>query len=50
MLEKLLLAVSITFSLNMFVQVQVPLHKDFEGTYPPKTDTAPQILVKMLRE
>ncbi len=50
MLEKLLLAASITFSLNMFVQVRVPLHNNFEGTYPPSTDTAPQILVKMLRE
>ncbi|MGB6300309.1 MAG: hypothetical protein WBF90_29630 [Rivularia sp. (in: cyanobacteria)] len=50
MLEKLLLAASITFSLNMFVQVQVPSHQDFEGSYPPKTDTAPQILVKMLRK
>ena len=46
MLEKLLLAVSITFSLNMFVQVQVPLQNDSEGIYPPEIDAVPQILVK----
>lgn len=50
MLEKLLLAASITFSLNMFVQAQVPLNSDFEGNYPHSTDTSPQILVKMLRK
>ena len=47
MLEKLLLAASITFSLNMFVQVQVPSHNDSEGIYPSQTDTTPQILVKI---
>lgn len=50
MLEKLLLAVSITFSLNMFVQVKVPLNNDYEGSHPPQTDTTPQILVRMLRK
>ncbi len=47
MLEKLLLAASITFSLNMFVQLRVPLKNDSEGIYPPQRDTVPQILVKM---
>jgi hypothetical protein len=50
MLEKLLLAVCITFSLNMFMQVRVPLQNDSEGIYPPLTDTAPQILVRMLQK
>lgn len=47
MLEKLLLAASITFSLNMFLQVQAPLYSDSESIHPSVTDTAPQILVKM---
>jgi len=47
MLEKLLLAASITFSLNMFVQVQVPLNNNSEGAYPNQMDSTPQILVKM---
>lgn len=46
MLEKLLLAASITFSLNMFLQVQAPLYSDSERFNPPVTDSAPQILVK----
>ncbi|MEL6462210.1 MAG: hypothetical protein AAFY21_09295 [Cyanobacteria bacterium J06641_2] len=50
MLEKLLLAASITFSLNMFVQVQVPLRNNPEGVYPSHVDTTPQILVKMLQK
>ncbi|BAY81176.1 hypothetical protein NIES267_06510 [Calothrix parasitica NIES-267] len=47
MLEKLLLAASITFSLNMFVQAQVPLRNNQEGAYPSHMDATPQILVKM---
>lgn len=47
MLEKLLLAASITFSLNMFMQVQVPLRNNHEGVYPSHIDTTPQILVKI---
>ncbi len=50
MLEKLLLAVSITFSLNMFMQVQVPLHNDSEGIYLKQTDIEPQILVRLLQK
>ncbi len=50
MLEKLLLAVTITFSLQMFVQLQVPLPNDSEGIYPPQRDTTPQILVKLVRK
>lgn len=47
MLEKLLLAVGITFSLNMFLQVQVPLNQNSEDIYPTQTDKLPQILVKV---
>ncbi|MEM1394790.1 MAG: hypothetical protein AAF757_03705 [Cyanobacteria bacterium P01_D01_bin.116] len=46
MLEKLLLAASITFSLNMFVQPQAPLRSNSEGAYPSQIDTTPQILVQ----
>lgn len=45
MLEKLLLAASITFSLNMFVQVRVPLQNNSEGIYPNQIDAPSQILV-----
>lgn len=50
MLEKLLLAATITFSLNMFMQVRVPLQNDYERFYPLQRDTTPKILVKILRK
>lgn len=50
MLEKLLLAATITFSLNMFVQVRVPLQDNSERFYPLQRDTTPQILVNMPRK
>lgn len=50
MLEKILLAISITFSLNMFVQVRVPLKNDSGGIYPPLMDSTPHILVRMLQK
>ncbi|MBF2016240.1 MAG: hypothetical protein IGS23_13745 [Rivularia sp. T60_A2020_040] len=50
MLEKLLLAISITFSLNVFMQIQVPLRNDSEDIYAPQIDTTPQILARMLQK
>ncbi len=50
MLEKLLLAVSITFSLNMFMHLQVPLRNNPEQIYAPQEETTPQILVRMLQK
>ncbi|MBE9216044.1 hypothetical protein IQ247_25850 [Plectonema cf. radiosum LEGE 06105] len=50
MLEKLLLAISITFSLNVFMQIQVPLRNDSEDIYAPQVDRTPQILVRMLQK
>ncbi|BAY64178.1 hypothetical protein H6G33_23715 [Calothrix sp. FACHB-1219] len=45
MFEKLLLAVTITFSLNFFLQVRVPNQQQTDATYQPPTETSATILV-----
>ncbi len=45
MLEKLLLAVTITFSLNLFLQVRVPNQTNTGEREVQPTETLPQILV-----
>ena len=45
MLEKLLLAVTITFSLNLFLQVRVPNQTNTGKSEVQPTETLPQILV-----
>ena len=45
MLEKLLLAVTITFSLNLFLQVRVPNQTNTGASQVQPTETLPQILV-----
>lgn len=47
MFEKLLLAVSITFSLSLFLQVRVPHQHNNEPSYLLETKTTEQILVTM---
>jgi len=45
MFEKLLLAVTITFSLNFFFQVRVPEHTNFGNIYQQHPEKASTILV-----
>jgi hypothetical protein len=45
MFEKLLLAVTITFSLNCFLQVRVPNQQETGATYQQQTETSATILV-----
>jgi hypothetical protein len=45
MLEKLLLAVTITFSLNLFVQVRGPNQPNIGSQYQQQAETLSQILV-----
>jgi hypothetical protein len=47
MFEKLLLAVTITFSLNFFVQVRVPNQTDTGTSYQRNPNTLTTILVEM---
>ncbi|WP_197480196.1 MULTISPECIES: hypothetical protein [unclassified Anabaena] len=46
MLEKLLLAVTITFALNLFVQVRVPQQANSGDSYQNDTKPSTTILVK----
>jgi len=51
MLEKLLLAVTITFSLNLFLQVQVSEQTNTNNKiYPQEAETAPNLVVTLPRE
>ncbi|MCC5641494.1 hypothetical protein LC607_00665 [Nostoc sp. CHAB 5824] len=45
MFEKLLLAVTITFSLNLLFQVRVPEQHNFGATYGSQTEQSTTILV-----
>ncbi|MBW4644664.1 MAG: hypothetical protein KME23_17015 [Goleter apudmare HA4340-LM2] len=45
MFEKLLLAVTITFSLNFFIQVRVPDHNQTGTNYQQQQQTSATILV-----
>jgi hypothetical protein len=45
MFEKLLLAVTITFSLNFFLQVRVPNQQETDATYQQQIETSATILV-----
>ncbi|AFY36146.1 hypothetical protein Cal7507_5832 [Calothrix sp. PCC 7507] len=45
MFEKLLLAVTITFSLNLFIQVRVPDHNQTGTNYQQQQQTSATILV-----
>jgi len=45
MWEKLLLAVTITFSLNLFLQVRVPNQTNTGASYQERTEILPQIMV-----
>lgn len=47
MLEKLFLAVTITFSLNLFLQVQVPEKNNTDNNYRQQVETAPNIVVTL---
>jgi hypothetical protein len=47
MFEKLLLAVTITFSLNFFVQVRVPNQTDTGTSYQPNQNIPTTILVEI---
>ncbi len=50
MFEKLLLAVTITFSLNFFLQVRVPEQSNTDASYHVHTQTPLTILVTMLKK
>ncbi|MBR8838191.1 MAG: hypothetical protein DSM106950_30360 [Stigonema ocellatum SAG 48.90 = DSM 106950] len=51
MLEKLLLAITITFSLNLFFQVRVPNQTNTGTSYQPGTEASPQfVLTAMSRK
>jgi len=50
MLEKLLLAVTITFSLNLFLQVRTPNQTNIGASYQQQTATLPQMLVTTIPE
>ncbi len=45
MFEKLLLAVTITFSLNLFFQVRVPVQQNSSAAYGPQPEQSATILV-----
>jgi hypothetical protein len=45
MFEKLLLAVTITFSLNLFIQVRIPDHNQTRTNYQQQPQTSATILV-----
>lgn len=47
MFEKLLLAVSITFSLSLFLQVRAPHQHNDDTSYQPETKVTTQILVTL---
>ncbi|MBW4445971.1 MAG: hypothetical protein KME38_03570 [Spirirestis rafaelensis WJT71-NPBG6] len=50
MFEKLLLAVTITFSLNFFLQVRVPDQSSADTSYELHTQTPPTILATMRKK
>ncbi|KAB8331336.1 hypothetical protein SD80_022620 [Scytonema tolypothrichoides VB-61278] len=50
MLEKLLLAVTITFSLNLFSQVHIPKQTNTNIHYQQEAETAPNIVVTLPRQ
>ncbi|BAY48290.1 hypothetical protein SAMD00079811_59110 [Scytonema sp. HK-05] len=51
MLEKLLLAVTITFSLNLFLQVHVNDQTNTNSKiYPQEAETAPNLVVTLPRQ
>ena len=50
MLEKLLLAVTITFSLNLFLQVRTPNQTNIDASYQQQTAKLPQMLVTTIPE
>lgn len=45
LLEKLLLAVTITFALNLFLQFRVPHQTNHGANYPQHTETSATVLV-----
>jgi hypothetical protein len=47
MFEKLVLAVTITFSLNLFLQVRVHNQTEVDASYQHPRHTSPTILVKI---
>jgi hypothetical protein len=47
MFEKLLLAVTITFSLNLFLQVRLPNQAESGTKYQQADETAPAVLVRL---
>jgi hypothetical protein len=50
MFEKLLLAVTITFSLNLFLQVRVPDQSNADTSYQVHTQTSLTILATMVKK
>ncbi|MBO3464331.1 hypothetical protein G7B40_039645 [Aetokthonos hydrillicola Thurmond2011] len=50
MLEKLLLAITITFSLNLFLQVRLPNQTKTGATYEHRIQALPHILVTSMQE
>ncbi len=50
MFEKLLLAVTITFSLNFFLQVRVPSQTNVDTSYQEHNQTTLTILATMLKK
>ncbi|MFH7026313.1 MAG: hypothetical protein ACHBN1_13135 [Heteroscytonema crispum UTEX LB 1556] len=50
MFEKILLAVTITFSLNFFLQVRAPEQTNTDASYHQQTDTPLTILVSIPKE
>ncbi|MCX7594514.1 MAG: hypothetical protein N2235_12265 [Fischerella sp.] len=47
MLEKLLLAITVTFSLNFFLQVHVPEQSNAGANYQHQKEPSPTILVRL---
>ncbi|MFQ4140700.1 hypothetical protein [Chlorogloeopsis sp. ULAP02] len=47
MLEKLLLAITITFSLNLFLQVRIPNQSDSGANYQHRQEPSSTILVRL---
>jgi hypothetical protein len=47
MLEKLFLAVTITFSLNLFLQVHIPDRSSSQSNYQQQTETTPNLIVRL---
>ncbi|GAA6623424.1 hypothetical protein [Scytonema sp. NUACC26] len=47
MLEKLCLAVTITFSLNLFLQVHIPDRSSSQINYQQQTEITPNLIVRL---